>query len=141
MHEVEREVLVPGRPDEAWRAVVESDWLGEDVRIDPRPDGEVSGRDPAGEKSPSDPAGQERSSGEGCVRHGFVEEADPPHRLVFWWSEPGDEGSRVEITLEQVEEGTRVHVVESRPLAILDAYGTDLGSAIGIQGPQALAAA
>jgi uncharacterized protein YndB with AHSA1/START domain len=135
MHEVEREVLVPGTPEETWRAVVESDWLGEDVRIDPRPDGEVGVRDPAGEESPSDPAGQDR------VRHGFVEEADPPHRLVFWWSEPGDEGSRVEITLEHEDEGTRVRVVESRPLAILDAYGTDLGTAIGIRGPQALAAA
>jgi len=107
---------VPGTPEDAWWAMVESDWLGEDVRIDPRPGGEV-------------------------LPGGFVEEADPPHRLVFWWSEPGAEGSRVEITLEELDEGTRVRVVESRPLAILDAYGSDLGSAIGIQGPQALAAA
>jgi uncharacterized protein YndB with AHSA1/START domain len=144
MHEVEREVLVPGTPEETWRAVVESDWLGEDVRIDPRPDGEVSVRDPAGEESSDHPAGEESPSdpaGQDRVRHGFVEEADPPHRLVFWWSEPGYEGSRVEITLEREEEGTRVRVVESRPLAILDAYGTDLGAAIGIRGPQALAAA
>jgi uncharacterized protein YndB with AHSA1/START domain len=122
MHEVERETVVPETPEEVWRAVVESDWLGEDVRIDPRPDGEVS-----------------TGGGDGA-RHGFVEEADPPHHLVFWWSDPSDEGSRVEITLEEVDEGTRVRVVESRPLAILDAYGTDLGSAIGARGPQALAA-
>lgn len=123
MHEVERETVVAGTPEEAWRAVVETDWLGEDVRIDPRPDGEVSARD------------------EGRERRGFVEEADPPSRLVFWWSEPGDEGSRVEITLEEAGEGTRVRVVESRPLAVLDAYGSDLGAAIGIRGPQALATA
>jgi uncharacterized protein YndB with AHSA1/START domain len=123
MHEVEREMVVPGTPEEAWRAVVESDWLGEDVRIDPRRDGEVSVGDEGGE------------------RRGFVEEADPPSRLVFWWSEPGAEGSRVEIKLDEVDEGTRVRVVESRPLALLDAYGSDLGAAIGIRGPQALATA
>ena len=121
MHEVEREMMVPGTPEEAWLAVIESDWLGEDVRIDPRPDGEVSVRDEDG------------------ARGGFVEEAEPPHRLVFWWSEPGAESRRVEITLEPMEEGTRVRVIESRPLAVLDAYGADLGSAIGMRGPQALA--
>ena len=116
MHDVERETMVAGTPEEAWRAILESDWLGEDVRIDPRPGGEVS-------------------------PGGFVEEADPPHRLVFWWSDSGDEGSRVEITLDEVDEGTRVRVIESRPLAVLDVYGSDLGYAIGVRGPQALAAA
>ena len=114
MQEVERETVVPATPDETWRAVVESGWLGEDVRIEARPGGEVA-------------------------PEGFVEEADPPHRLVFWWSTPGEEATRVEIELDQVDDGTRVRVVESRPLAVLDAYGSDLGAAIGIRGPQALA--
>jgi uncharacterized protein YndB with AHSA1/START domain len=114
MHEVERETVVPGTPEEAWRAVVESDWLGEDVRIEARPGGEVR-------------------------PEGFVEEADPPRRLVFWWSAEGEDATRVEIELDKVADGTRVRVVESRPLAVLNAYGADLGAAIGMRGPQALA--
>jgi uncharacterized protein YndB with AHSA1/START domain len=114
MHEVERETVVPGAPEDAWQAVVESDWLGEGVRIDPRPGGAVE-------------------------PNGFVEEADPPRRLVFWWGAPDEDATRVEIELEEVDEGTRVRVAESRPLAVLDVYGSDLGAAIGMRGPQALA--
>jgi uncharacterized protein YndB with AHSA1/START domain len=132
MHEVERETVVPGTPEEAWLAVIESDWLG--VRIEARPDGEVSAVDPGGEVSVGDRRGEEAG-----VRRGFVEEADPPRRLVFWWSAPDEDATRVEIDLEPVEDGTRVRVVESRPLAVLDAYGSDLGAAIGARGPQALA--
>jgi uncharacterized protein YndB with AHSA1/START domain len=116
-HAVERELVVPEPREEVWRSLAEPEWLGENAAIDPRPAGEVR----AGERA------------------GFVEEADAPRRLVFWWSEPGAEGRRVEITLEPMEEGTRVRVIESRPLAVLDTYGADLGSAIGMRGPQALA--
>jgi uncharacterized protein YndB with AHSA1/START domain len=122
MHEVERETVVPGTPQEAWRAMLESDWLGEDVRIEPRPGGQVT------------PGGDETGG-----RRGFVEDAEPSRRLVFWWGLEGEDATRVEIELEPVEDGTRVRVVESRPLAVLDAYGSDLGSAIGARGPQALA--
>ena len=58
--EVERETVVPATPEEAWKAVVESDWLGE---IDPTPGGQVEGGD----------------------RSGFVEDAEAPSRLIFWW--------------------------------------------------------
>ena len=112
--EVEREIVVPAAPEDAWRAVTESGWLG---RIDPTPGGEVSG------------------SG----RSGFVDEADAPRRLSFWWSAEGEDATRVEIELEEQEAGTLVRVVESRPLAVLDAYGSDLGAAIGARGPSALA--
>jgi uncharacterized protein YndB with AHSA1/START domain len=117
MHEVERETVVPGTPEEAWRAVVESDWLGEDARLDPGAGGVVSTRE----------------------RKGFVEQADPPHRLAFWWSAPGEDATRVEIELDEVADGTRVRIVESRPLAVLDVCGSDLGAAIGVRGPQAMA--
>lgn len=113
---VERETVVQASREEAWRAVLESDWLG--VRIDPRPGGGV----------------------EGEGRGGFVEEADAPRRLAFWWGAEGEDSTRVEIELEEAEEGTIVRVAESRPLAVLDAYGSDLGAAIGARGPQALAA-
>jgi uncharacterized protein YndB with AHSA1/START domain len=120
MHdEVERETVVPGTPEEAWRAVIESGWLGEPAQLDPTPGGDVSGGG----------------------RTGFVEEVDAPRRLSFWWRAEGEDATRVEIELEEAEDGTRVRVVETRPLAVLDGYGSDLGAAIGAYGPQALAAA
>ena len=112
MDEVERETVLPGTPEEAWRAITESDWLG---KLDPTPGGRVCG--------------------EG--REGFVEEVEAPRRLSFWWSTDGEDATRVEIELEETEDGTRVRVIESRPLAVLDAYGSDLGAAIGARGPMA----
>jgi uncharacterized protein YndB with AHSA1/START domain len=103
MDTIEREIVVGGTPEEAWRAVVESDWLGEDACVDPRPGGEV----------------------EGGGRRGFVEEADAPRRLTFWWRADDEDATRVEIDLEEQEDGTLVRVTESRPLALLDLYGAD----------------
>ena len=120
MNEVERELVVPAEAEEAWRAVTESDWLGEGAQVDPRPGGEIA-------------AGG---------RRGFVEEAVAPRRLSFWWSAGDEDATRVEVELEQVEDGTLVRVTESRPLAVLDACGSDLGAVIGApSGPQALALA
>jgi uncharacterized protein YndB with AHSA1/START domain len=118
--EVERETVVGAPLEEAWRAVIESDWLGERSQLDPTPGGDVSGGG----------------------RSGFVEEVDAPRRLSFWWRADGEDATRVEVELEEAEDGTRVRVVESRPLAVLDAYGSDLGAAIGAttHGPQATAA-
>jgi uncharacterized protein YndB with AHSA1/START domain len=125
-HTVERELTVPERAEEVWRSLAEPEWLGEDAAIELREAGEVR----AGE------------------RDGFVEEADAPRRLVFWWSAPGEEATRVEIELDELDDGTRVRVTESRPLAILD--GRDLaiefGGGSGLElggggGPVALAGA
>ena len=63
---VERELIVPETPEEVWRSLAEPGWLGDDAQIELHPAGEVR----AGERS------------------GFVEEADEPRRLVFWWSAP-----------------------------------------------------
>ena len=112
-HVVERELTVPEHPEEVWRSLARPEWLGPDAAIDPRPAGDVR----AGE------------------REGFVEEADPPRRLVFWWGAPGEESSRVELELDEVEEGTRVRVTESRPLALLDACGRDLAVDLGLPRP------
>ncbi len=68
-------------------------------------------------------------------RTGFVEWADPPRGLAFWWSVEGEEATRVELTLDEVPEGTRLTVVESRPLAVLDAVGADLHLDLGASGP------
>jgi uncharacterized protein YndB with AHSA1/START domain len=109
-HAVERELVVPEPPEEVWRSLTEPEWLGEEAAIELRPAGEVRAGD----------------------RAGFVEEADPPRRLVFWWSAPDEEASRVELDLDEVDEGTRIRVIESRPLALLDAYGRDLATDLGV---------
>ena len=76
---VERELKVPETADEVWRSLAEPEWLGEDATIDLREAGEVSAGD----------------------RTGFVEEADAPRRLVFWWSGQDEEATRVEIDLDE----------------------------------------
>ncbi|HEY1274967.1 MAG TPA: SRPBCC domain-containing protein [Thermoleophilaceae bacterium] len=116
-HAVERELVVPESPEEVWRSLSEPEWLGEDASIELEPAGDVR----AGERS------------------GFVEEVEEPRRLVFWWSEEDSESTRVEIDLEETADGTRVLVVESRPLAVLDARGRDLATELGVShgsGPQ-----
>ena len=119
-HTVERELTVPEQVEEVWRSLAQPDWLGDDASIELCEAGEVR----AGE------------------RDGFVEEADAPRRLVFWWSAPDEDATRVEIDLDKTDDGTRVRVTESRPLEILD--GRDLavefgGRSSGGAGPMALA--
>jgi uncharacterized protein YndB with AHSA1/START domain len=116
---VERELVLPAGPEEVWESLVEPAWLGDDASIELFPAGEVR-------------VG---------TRTGFVESAEAPRRLAFWWSEDGEEATRVEIDLEEVAEGTCVTVTESRPLALLDAVGTDLGLDLGVppRGPELIA--
>ena len=106
-HTVERELTVPEELEEVWRSLAEPEWLGEDATIELREAGEVRAGD----------------------RSGFVEEVDPPRRLVFWWSAPDEEATRVELELDETDTGTHIRVTESRPLAILD--GRDLAIEFG----------
>jgi uncharacterized protein YndB with AHSA1/START domain len=129
IHSVERELLLPAaEPDEAWDLVSDperlGDWLGGDVEMDPVPGGEF----------------RIRFDGDGGERIGFVEELDADsQRFAFWWRRPEDElSTRVEISLEQTEEGTLVRVVETSPMATLDCIGIPLPGR-GAQGPTALA--
>ena len=119
-HTVERELRVEEGAEEVWRSLAEPAWLGDDAAIDLREAGDVR----AGERT------------------GFVEEADAPRRLVFWWSAPDEEATRVEIDLDETDAGTHIRVTESRPLAILDGrdLAIDLGGAWGggSTGPVAL---
>ena len=127
IHCVEREVELPSEPDEAWEAVADperlGDWLGGDVDFDSVPGGDfhISFED-----------GEERS--------GFVEELDPDaHRFAFWWRRPDDDVStRVEISLDETDDGTLVRVVETSPLATLDLTGIPLPTR-RMNGPLALA--
>jgi uncharacterized protein YndB with AHSA1/START domain len=102
--ELTREITLPATAEEVWRSLDEPVWLGEDAAIELRPDGEVRAGD----------------------RTGFVEEVEEPRRLVFWWSAPDEDASRVELELTEEGEETHVRVVESRPLALLDLYGAEI---------------
>jgi uncharacterized protein YndB with AHSA1/START domain len=101
--ELTRDITLPASAEEVWRSLAAPEWLGEDAQIDLRPDGDVRVGD----------------------RTGFVEEVEAPSRLVFWWSAPGEEASRVELELEEEGDETHLRVVESRPLTMLDLYGAE----------------
>ena len=102
--ELTREITLPAHIDEVWKSLEEPAWIGEDARIELRPDGEVNAGD----------------------RTGFVEEVEAPNRLVFWWSRPGEDATRVELDLEGDGEETHLRVVESSPLKLLDLYGPEV---------------
>jgi uncharacterized protein YndB with AHSA1/START domain len=101
--ELIKEITLPASPEEVWESLAEPAWLGEDASIDLRPDGDVAAGD----------------------RTGFVEEVEESRRLVFWWSAPDEDATRVELELEEDGDETIVRVVESRPLAMLDLYGVE----------------
>jgi uncharacterized protein YndB with AHSA1/START domain len=96
--EVTREIVFPVPPDEVWEALTDpeqlEEWFANDVELDAREGGEGVFRWDDGEE-----------------RHATVVEAAPGERLVLDWDEEGT----VELTLEEVEEGTRLRVRESTP--------------------------
>jgi uncharacterized protein YndB with AHSA1/START domain len=99
---ISREVLLPATPDEVWPVVTEADqlsaWFGADVEGDLEPGAVV------------------HFSGEED-RMARVVEVEPSRRVSWdWWPVDGTEApSHVELTLEEVEEGTRLVVVETGP--------------------------
>jgi uncharacterized protein YndB with AHSA1/START domain len=130
--QIERDLRLPSPPADVWNALTDPAllelWLADEVELDLRPGGDARFR-----------------SGD-VVREGWVEEVRPPHsgsgRLAFWWAAADEPASRVEITVTPLpEDGTRVRVVESRPLEILDLVGTRLPGAGGVSYGPALVAA
>lgn len=95
---VERDVVFPAGPDEVWEALTDperlEEWFATEAELDPIPGGEGVFR-----------------WGDGEERRAVVREAEPEERLVLDWEDGGD----VAIELEEVEGGTRVHVVETSP--------------------------
>jgi uncharacterized protein YndB with AHSA1/START domain len=91
------DLAAPGA--EVWKAITDdallSDWLAEEVEIDPRPGGALSCRAEDGERT------------------GLVELAEEGQRLVFTWR-GGEVASRVEIDLQPLPAGTRLTVRETR---------------------------
>ena len=100
---IDREVVVAAPPEVVWQFWTDPTrlvrWMGSEATLDPRPGGEIVIR-----------------YGNGAAMRGEVVELDEPRRLVFTWGwedpteivRPG--ASRVEVTLDAVDEGTRVHV-------------------------------
>jgi hypothetical protein len=130
---VERRLWLAAAPDDVWDVVTGADWLADEVRLDLRPGGDASFR-----------------SGE-TVKTGWVEEAAAPSedgagRLAFWWASDGDAATRVEVTVEAARgwdgpDGTRLRIVETRPLDALDLIATPLPGVGGATyGPALLAA-
>jgi len=108
MESIEREVTLPASPAEIWPAVSQpeqiSAWFGAEAELDLRPGGHGVFR-----------------WGDGTERPVLVEAVDAPRRLTFRWLPFQRAGAgkvmtvpstRVDITLEEVPEGTRVRVVE-----------------------------
>jgi len=99
---IERTVVLPASPEEVWPALTESgrlaSWLDAEVELDGRLGGRVVVVDEGGE------------------RWGTVEWFEPGRMLVLRLWEKADRlcGSRLEFTLDGVEDGTRLTVVESR---------------------------
>jgi len=113
METVEREVTVAATPGEVWPALTQSGevsaWFGAAVALEARPGGRGVFRWP-----------------DGTERHVVVETVEPGRRLSFRWLPFQRTGAgtmvtlpstRVEITLEEVGEGTRVRVIEREPFS------------------------
>ena len=120
---IEREVWLPVPSEAVWDAVTSDGWLAERVWLDLRPGGEA-----------------EFESADG-VRRGWVEDVSAPERLSFWWSEDDEPASRVELRIEARGDSTRLRIVETRPLEVLDLVGVPLPGAGGATFGPALVAA
>ncbi len=119
--QIARELLLPAQPDQVWAVITGPGWLADEVELELVPGGEAS------------------FSSEGWTKTGWVEEVVPPGGdgedeglLTFWWGADGDPATRVELTLEPEGDGTtRLRVIESRPLEVLDVTGIPLPGAGG----------
>jgi uncharacterized protein YndB with AHSA1/START domain len=121
---IERDVVVPAAPAEVWEVLIGDGWLADEVCLDLVPGGDASFRTAQ------------------TVRTGWVEEVQEPNRLAFWWAADEGTATRVELSLEPLPESrTRVRVVETRPLDVLDLVGIPLRGLSGrAYGPALLAA-
>jgi uncharacterized protein YndB with AHSA1/START domain len=120
---IERELAVEASAEAVWEAVTSDGWLADEVTLDLQVGGDAWFRD-----------GED-------VKTGWVEDVLVPERLAFWWASDGDPATRVELTLTEDGERTRLRVVESRPLEMLDLVGTPLPGAGGKTFGPALVAA
>jgi uncharacterized protein YndB with AHSA1/START domain len=120
---IERELWLPAPPDAVWEAVTSDGWLADYVRLDLRPGGDA------------------QFESDDRVRRGWVEDVVAPERLAFWWATGDEPASRVELKIEERDAGSRLHVVETRPLEVLDLVGVPLPGVGGARFGPALVAA
>jgi uncharacterized protein YndB with AHSA1/START domain len=96
--EIERDIVFPASPAEVWEALTEperlEEWFASEASLDLRPGGEGIFR-----------------WGDGDERRAVVRELEPEERLVLDWEDDG----QVVLELEEVDGGTRLHVVETSP--------------------------
>jgi uncharacterized protein YndB with AHSA1/START domain len=120
---IERELWLPATPQEVWDAVTSDGWLGDRVSLELRPGGDALFESVE------------------QTRTGWVEDASMPERLSFWWAVDDEPASRVELRIQEREDGTRLRIVETRPLDVLDLVGVPLPGAGGAGFGPALVAA
>ena len=120
---IERELWVPAAPETVWEAVTSDGWLADHVSLELRPGGEA------------------RFESVDRVRTGWIEDVSAPERLSFWWSDDDEPASRVELRIEAHEHSTRLRIVETRPLEVLDLIGVPLPGVGGARFGPALVAA
>jgi uncharacterized protein YndB with AHSA1/START domain len=120
---IERDVWLPATPQAVWEAVTGDGWLADRVHLDLNPGGDA-----------------EFESDE-RVRRGWVEDVSAPERLSFWWAVDDEPASRVELKLQSQAGGTRLRIVETRPLDRLDLVGVPLPGTGGLSFGPALVAA
>jgi uncharacterized protein YndB with AHSA1/START domain len=125
---VRREVILPVDRHQAWELISDprelETWLADEVDIEMEPGAEGTVR-----------------FEDGTRRHACVEEVDTARRIVLCWWAHDEERTLVELTLDDVPEGTRLVVVEL-PVRVLHAVGTTIsGAASWASGPQLAAVA
>lgn len=125
---VRREIVLPADRETAWLKLADAEglqsWLAEEVDLEVRPGAQGTIRLHDGE-----------------TRLVEVEEVTPQRRVSLIWREPSGEPSLVELTLDDVQEGTRLIVVEM-PLPALRAVAeTIVREGESSEGPRMLALA
>ena len=95
---MERQRVLDAGIEEVWEALTDdallSEWLGDEVELDPWEGGEL------------------RVEVDGEERSGTVRRVEDGRALSFTWARSGNAASTVELTLEPAVAGTRVTVVE-----------------------------
>ena len=109
---IEREMVLSHPVERVWRAITDpaelANWFGDTARLDLRPGGDGL------------------FTWEGDASAAVVEVVEPPRRFAFWWT-PGvgdtvtpENRTLVDFTLDAVEGGTRLRLVESGFAALAD---------------------
>ena len=101
MESVSREVVLDADPSEVWDAVTSTEqlteWFGE-------PQGDIAPGELVRFTSP-----------DGTERRAVIERMDQPRELIFRWLPTADEPpSRVDITIDETDDGSVLRVVERR---------------------------